>query len=735
MALADRAELAVRLTLDDRSFTGPLRRVQGNLGRLDRATSNTQRALGRTGAALQRTAVIAAAAAATGFVAVVRAAGDFQDAFAGIEKTVDAPTARLDELRAQIRAMALEIPVAATELARIGETAGALGIDVDFIDEFIETVAKLGVTTNLSSDEAADALGRISTILGFTGTDIQTFASALVALGNKGASTEAEIIEITKRFSAQGQQAGLSTAEILAFSSSISSLGVEVEAGGTALSKAFARIITETALASDEGKKFAEVAGIAFTDFSKIVKNDTGKAVLLFLKGLGKLDKFSQQIALEDIGITGVRERNAILLFAQNTEFLTEQLGIANEAIKDTSAIDTEAAKKFATFNSQIQKTKNILTDVGITIGNKLLPKIQPLLTRLGQFVSENQPAIERFGDAIAGAFDDLAAAAVRIPWGAIKDGLGATAALAKAAFEAFTKAPAWLQTLLIGGFAVNKATGGLLTGITQDLGGAIFGKITTGSFFERGSSPAVPMYVSAVGGLGGGVGPGGGGLLNGLKVLGAVTLAGTAITLLTEIRDSQIGGFKDQTDTITGDIANQIVGGGTIADLEKSRRAILEGLDQLGAGPDASVPDKVRGFILGLAGADGAVVSLTEQLKVLDAAIAAIGAPPVPLGPPAPSPKTGGLSPDERQEHQDAQIIAASQARTAFEAKANAAQIRMAIDRARHAILTNKADVTVSTTVNVSTKVAAGGASSAISTYQTYRSGRAINTLGYGVE
>ena len=539
MALADRAELAVRLTLDDRQFKGALRNTQSALGKLDKNFSNAQRALGRTGANLQRVALIAAGAATGGFLAVINAAGDFQQAFTGIEKTVDGTGPQLAELRDQIRAMAREMPVAATELARIGEIGGALGLNVQDLDEFISTVAKLSVTTDLTADDAADALGRIKTILGLSAGDLDNFASALVALGNDGASTEAQIIEITKRFAASGAQAGLTTDQILAYSSAISSLGVEPEAAGTALSKAFSRIIQETAAATAEGKAFAEVAGLSFKDFSKIVYEDTNGALLLVLEGLSKLDKFEASRALEDLGITAQRERDAILKFAQNTGFLAEQLGIAQGAIKDTTALDKEADKFFGTFNSQVQKAQNILNDVGIVVGEKLLPKITPLLEEFGNWVATHGPEIERFGDQVASAFVGVVDAIRNLPWESIKSGLEVTIGLVKTAIDAFKALPGPLQGLLVGGFAINKLTGGLVTGLAKDLAGLV-GGLAAGAGGKAGALgrlTAQPVYVVNFPpgfGAGPGVGPTtttGGKLLN---LIGKVFIVGMAAEVAT---------------------------------------------------------------------------------------------------------------------------------------------------------------------------------------------------------
>ena len=54
--------------------------------------------------------------------------------------------------------MSKRIPVNVNELNRIGEAAGQLGIETRSILRFTDTIAKLGVTTNLASDQAAVAL-------------------------------------------------------------------------------------------------------------------------------------------------------------------------------------------------------------------------------------------------------------------------------------------------------------------------------------------------------------------------------------------------------------------------------------------------------------------------------------------------------------------------------------------------------------------------------------------------
>ena len=168
----------------------------------------------------------------------IKAAMDYESAFAGVRKTVDeTATTSYERLSNGIRSMAKEMPASAVQIAKVAEVAGQLGIKADSILSFSKTMIDMGESTNLSAEEAATAIAKIGNILGLTSKDYSRFGSSVVDLGNNFATTERDIVEMSNRLAAGGKLAGLTAPEILGLATAMSSVGIEAEAGGTAMTQ------------------------------------------------------------------------------------------------------------------------------------------------------------------------------------------------------------------------------------------------------------------------------------------------------------------------------------------------------------------------------------------------------------------------------------------------------------------------------------------------------------------
>src|SRR5690606_3411119 len=115
--------------------------------------------------------------------AVLKAGSDFESAFAGVRKTVDATESQFQMLRQGIRDMAKEIPAAREEIAGVMEAAGQLGIATEHLLTFTRVAVDMGVATDLASRDAAMAMARFANIMQTPQEEVSRLASTVVHLG------------------------------------------------------------------------------------------------------------------------------------------------------------------------------------------------------------------------------------------------------------------------------------------------------------------------------------------------------------------------------------------------------------------------------------------------------------------------------------------------------------------------------------------------------------------------
>lgn len=403
--MATIARMVVEIDMNNGGVIRGINQTRSGISGLDKsiaALATRFKSAGATMTAAGRTMTlgITAPIVAIGSLSI-KAASDFESSFAGVRKTVDATESEFAKLSQGFRDMAKEIPINVNELNAIGEAAGALGIKKEAIMDFTEVVAKMGVTTDLTSDQAANAFARIANIMGTSQGDFERMGSTIVALGNAGASTESEIVAMALRISGAGKTVGLTEAQVLSFASALSSVGIEAEAGGSSISKVMVEIASQVATGGEKLATFAKVSGMSVSAFSKQWKEDAAGALVTFIEGLGKIQKEGGNVfgTLKELGFEEIRVRDALLRAAGAGDMFRETLVLGNEAWKDNTALSAEATKRFETFQSKLQLAKNRVNDVAISLGAVLLPVALQVLDWLEKGVPWIEKAVKAFAD------------------------------------------------------------------------------------------------------------------------------------------------------------------------------------------------------------------------------------------------------------------------------------------------------------------------------------------------
>lgn len=303
-------------------------------------------------------------------VAAAKAGSDFESAFAGIRKTVDATEQQYDALEDSIRSMSKNMPMAATELAGIGEAAGQLGVQTENLEEFIQTMADLSVATNLTSEEGAAEFAKFANIVKMPQDKFDELGSTVVALGNNMATTEADIVSMGMRLAGAGEQVGMNEADIMGLSAALSSVGIEAEMGGSAMSKVMINMQLAVETGNESLKSFAHVAGMSADEFARAYKEDAANALIAFLSGLNDTERLGMSAiaVLDEMEISEVRLRDTLLRAAGASDLFDNSIELANEAFEENTALSKEASQRYATFESRLEMTKNRVNDVGISL-------------------------------------------------------------------------------------------------------------------------------------------------------------------------------------------------------------------------------------------------------------------------------------------------------------------------------------------------------------------------------
>lgn len=347
-----------------------------------KSASNAERYANKTADVIAKTMKYGALGVGVGLALSVKAAADFESHFAEVRKTVSTNARGFAVLEKGIRRMARTIPVSANQLSDLAGQAGALGIRSRDLLRFTRTAAELGIATDLSAEDAANALARLSNIMGTSGKDFRRLGSTLVRLGNNGASTEAEIAAMALRISGAGKQVGLSEAQVLSYASALASVGIEAEAGGSAISRVFVNIATAVAVGGRALKGFADVAGMSTDAYQKAFRSNAADATLRFIEGLARIKRSGGDVfsTLENLRLGEIRVRDALLRASGAGRLFREQLAIGNEEWRRNTALTREANQRYQTAAARLQRLKNQVTDWGISIGQKLLPHLTKMM-------------------------------------------------------------------------------------------------------------------------------------------------------------------------------------------------------------------------------------------------------------------------------------------------------------------------------------------------------------------
>ena len=322
----------------------------------------------------------------------------FESAMAGVKRTVGGGDEFISGLGESFKEMSTVMPITTGELAKIAETAGQLGIKQENVEQFTTVMAKLATTTDLTAENAATMLAQFSNITGVT--DYERLGAVVAELGDATATTASKVVDMSQGMAAAASVAGMNERDILAISAAVGSLGIEAQAGSTAMSTLISTLFKATEEGGENLEKFASVANMSAEEFQQAWATNAVGALDAFIQGLNDTERNGKSaiMLLDDLGIKNVRQTKAILGLAQAGDLLSNTIAQANSAWEKNTALGEKAAIMYDTTEAKITMYKNSVDNLKIAVGDQLTPALGDLAEKgtdvvqwATEFVQQNE--------------------------------------------------------------------------------------------------------------------------------------------------------------------------------------------------------------------------------------------------------------------------------------------------------------------------------------------------------
>ena len=336
----------------------------------------------------------------------VNAAVDIDTALTGVRKTVDATEEQYQALKDAAIEYSKVNAISATDVLNAEALGGQLGVARTNLMDFATVVTGLDLSTNLNLEDAAINLAQFANLTNMSKLDTenlalayQSYGNTIVELGNNLATTESDISAMAQNIASAGTAAGMSEADILGVSGALASLGMEAQAGGSAISRTLTDISTAVSTNSEDLAKYAQVAGMTADEFAAAWRDDATGTFLDFVNGMANGSE-DLNVVLEDLGITELRQSDAMRRLAGNTDLLQNSVKMANDEWEHGNALTSEVAAKNESVASKFEIVKNRATALAIEVG-------EPLVDSLTELIDLAEPLVQKV-EGMAKAFNNM---------------------------------------------------------------------------------------------------------------------------------------------------------------------------------------------------------------------------------------------------------------------------------------------------------------------------------------
>lgn len=519
-----------------------LRGSQENLNRINSEQAKIKENIAATKTQLLGTIGAIGAVTAAIYAGPVQAAQEYETAIAKVSTIADANAVPIEEMSSEIMKLSNTTGIAASQIADDVYNAISAGQQTGDAVNFVSYSTKLAKAGFAESAQTLDVLTTILNAYGMEAEEVSKVSDMLVQTQNKGKVSVGELSSVMGKIIPTANANNVALEQLCAGYAIMTSKGIAAAETTTYMNSMLNEL-------SKSG-----------TTAEKTLRATTGKSFKELMtegKSLGKVIQILQQEAeksgksLNDMFGSAEAGKAAVSLLSGGVEGFNEQVA---GMVDSVGATEEAFAKMDQTTEAKMQKAKNSIANLGIVLGQNLLPivgnladKVAAVVVKVSEFAQAN-PKLVQTALKVAAALAGMKVAGLTAKLGFLHISSGIKDA--QKILELFKIKAIGLSGIgsKVVGFITKpfSGIGGILGKALSGIGGIVarsplgsIGRVVASSFGKIGSfiAPVGNIIKKALGPLGkiGStlLGPLGGIAGKFLPVVGVITAVITAVQLL----------------------------------------------------------------------------------------------------------------------------------------------------------------------------------------------------------
>lgn len=343
---------------------------------------------------------------------------DMESALVKLAKATDLDPAGMEKLKGELFGLSTELKgVKLDDLIAMATTGAKLGIGAGQLGEYARGMAMVSTAMDdIPADRIADEIGKINIVFGLGVPGTMKLGSAIDKVADSGASSAADILDVTQRISGAAKAAGITADEAIAMAGALLDTGTHAELAAGSFNRLFQVMQTTKGQAG-----FAAVLGIDAKEAAAKIKAGPTATIQEFMVKLKSMDAMSQNKALKAIGVDAIRGGAELQKFAQVQGNVATYMGYTSDQFREQTQLTMSYNRQSETTGATLDQVGNKFQILAVSAGTALLPTLNKVADAMGSFATSATKAsqggaVEGFGGSLVAGFQAIGATVAQFP-------------------------------------------------------------------------------------------------------------------------------------------------------------------------------------------------------------------------------------------------------------------------------------------------------------------------------